>query len=50
MADTFESYKNDLERSCGERVKEMVLRRADTHGGLSYEEFMELVRIAYPEG
>ena len=45
---TFEAYKAELEHA-GPRLKELILHRAEQEGDLSFEEFMELCRIAYPE-
>lgn len=45
---TYEAYKAALENA-GPRLKELILHRAEQEGDLSFEEFVDLCRKAYPE-
>lgn len=46
---TFEEYKQALE-DAGPRLTELILHRAEQEENISFDEFMQLCRIAYPEG
>ena len=48
MENTFEEYKKALE-GAGPRLKELILHRAEQEGDISFQEFLELCKIAYPE-
>lgn len=45
---TFEEYKRALE-GAGPRLKEMILHRAEQEADISFDEFLELCKLAYPE-
>ena len=45
---TFEAYKAELEHA-GPRLKKLILHRAEQEGDITFEEFVELCRLAYPE-
>lgn len=45
---TFIDYADALE-SAGPRLKELILHRLEQEASISFEEFLELCRVAYPE-
>lgn len=45
---TFEQYKRALENA-GPRLKELILHRLEQEEDISFEQFLELCRVAYPE-
>ena len=45
---TFIEYANAL-KNAGPRLKELILHRLEQEGDISFEEFLELCRVAYPE-
>lgn len=48
MESVFEEYKQALE-CAGPRVKELILHRAEQEGELTFDEFLKLCKLAYPE-
>lgn len=44
----FLEYAQALE-SAGPRLKELILHRLEQEEDISFEEFLELCRVAYPE-
>ncbi len=48
MGSTFEEYLKALE-GAGPRLKELILHRAEQEGEITFEEFLELCKRAYPE-
>lgn len=45
---TFEEYKQALQ-GAGPRLTELILHRAEQETDITFDEFLELCRIAYPE-
>ena len=48
QGETFEEYRAALE-GAGPRLKELILHRAEHEADISFGEFMELYRTAYPD-
>lgn len=48
MESTFDKYAEAL-RSAGPRLKELILHRAEQEGEITFDEFLTLCKIAYPE-
>ena len=46
---TYEAYRKDL-RHAGPREKGMILHRAEQEGDITYEQYLALCALAYPEG
>lgn len=44
----FEAYKQALDNA-GPRVKELILHRAEQEADITFDDFLMLCRIAYPE-
>lgn len=45
---TFEEYKQALE-GAGPRLAELILHRAEQEANITFDEFLQLCKIAYPE-
>lgn len=45
---TFEDYREALE-GAGPKAREIILARADQDEGIEFPEFVELLRLAYPD-
>lgn len=45
---TFEEYKQALE-GAGPRLTELILHRAEQEADITFDEFLQLCKIAYPE-
>ncbi len=48
MDEKIEQYRRALENA-GPRLKELILHRLEQEADISFEEFLELCRVAYPE-
>ena len=48
MNNTFEKYAAAL-KSAGPRLKELILHRAEQEGDITFDDFLVLCKIAYPE-
>ena len=46
--DTFEDYKTALEKA-DPRLKELILHRAEQEADITFQQFLELCKIAYPD-